>query len=115
MQDTVILITKPTLGTTSPADAEFGTEMLDKFLHTLEKKGNRPKAICFYTEGVKAVSKGSPLEVGLRLLAGLGVQMIVCESCVKKYGLEGNLAVGEVGGMLEIVRVMSEAAKVITV
>ena len=115
MQDTVILVTKPSLGTTSPSDAEFGTEMLDKFFHTLERPGNRPKAICFYTEGVKAVVKGSPFEVGLKLLSGLGVRLVVCETCVQQYGLEQHLAVGEVGGMVEIVRVMSEASKVITI
>jgi hypothetical protein len=115
MQDTVILVTRPGLGSTAPADAEFGREMLDKFFHTLERQPNKPKAICFYTEGVKAVVRGSPFEVGLKLLQGLGVRMIVCGSCVKQYGLEEKLAVGEVGGMPDIVKLMCEAHKVITV
>lgn len=115
MRDTVILVTKPGLGTTGGTDTDFGTEMLDKFFHTLERTPERPTAICFYTEGVKAVAHGSPFELGLKLLAGLGVRLIVCESCLKYYGLEQELAVGEISGMPEIVRQMSEAAKVITV
>ena len=115
MQDTVILVTRPGLGSTGPADAEFGAEMLDKFFHTLERQPQKPKAICFYTEGVKAVVQGSPFEVGLRLLAGLGVRLLVCGSCVQHYGLEEKLAVGEVGGIPDIVKLMSEASKVITV
>jgi hypothetical protein len=115
MQDTVILVTKLGLGHTDAADAEFGTDMLDKFFHTLERQPQKPKAICFYTEGVKAVVQGSPFEVGLKLLAGLGVRLIVCGTCVQHYGLEQKLAVGEVGGMPEIVKLMCEAHKVITV
>ncbi len=115
MQDTVILVTKDTLGSTSPADSEFGAEMLDKFFHTLERQALRPKAICFYTEGVKTLVNGSPYTTSLRLLAGLGVQLVVCESCAKYYGVEQQLAVGEIGGMLAIVKLMSEASKVITV
>jgi hypothetical protein len=115
MQDTVILVTRSGLGHTDAADAEFGTDMLDKFFHTLERQPHKPKAICFYTEGVKVVVRGSPFEVGLKLLAGLGVRLVVCETCVKYYGLEQKVAVGEVGGMPEIVNLMSEAKKVITV
>ena len=115
MQDTVILVTRLGLGWTDGADSEFGVEMLDKLFHTLERQPSKPKAICFYTEGVKAVVKGSPFEVGLKLLAGLGVRLVVCETCVKYYGLDDQLAVGEVGGMPDIVKLMSEAGKVITV
>ena len=115
MNDTVIVITKPCLGTTSQHDSEFGIEMLDKFLHTLERHSAKPKAICFYTEGVKVVAKGSPIEISLKILEGLGVQLIICETCLKYYGLEGELAVGTIARMVDIVRMMSEADKVITV
>ena len=115
MKNAVILVTKPGLGTTRPEDAEFGIEMLDKFLHTLETQPEKPKAICFYTEGVKLVVKGSPLVLPLQLLEGLGVQVIICGTCLAKYGLEDQVAVGHVGGMPAIVQAMAEAEKVITV
>ena len=55
MKDAVILVTKRGLGTTSAEDAAFGSEMLEKLVHTLEVMEDKPKAICFYTEGVKLV------------------------------------------------------------
>ncbi|MCA9262422.1 MAG: DsrE family protein [Planctomycetales bacterium] len=115
MQNTVILVTKPYLGSVESGDAEFGAEMLDKFFHTLESRKERPTAICFYTEGVKALAVGSPLETGLRLLQGLGVKLAVCGSCADRYGVADKLAVGEIVGMPGIVEWMAQAEKVITI
>ena len=115
MNNTVIVITKPCLGTTSQDDSEFGLEMLEKLFHTLERLSIKPTGICFYTEGVKAVAQGSPIEISLKVLESLGVQLIICETCLKHYGLEGELAVGKIASMVDIVRMMSEADKVITV
>ena len=51
MKKTVIVVTSQGLGTTRSEDAAFGTEMLDKFFHTLETLPEKPEAICFYTRG----------------------------------------------------------------
>lgn len=115
MDKTVILVTRQGLGATIPADAAFGLEMLDKFFHTLEREALRPAAICFYTEGVKLLVAGSAVEMGLKILQGLGVRIVACQSCVNQYGLQDQIVVGEVKGLLEIAQVMSEADKVITV
>ena len=56
MDDTVILVTRGGLGTTRPEDEGFGVEMLEKLFHTLEKVSRKPKAICFYTEGVRCIT-----------------------------------------------------------
>ena len=115
MNNTVIVITKPCLGTTSQDDSEFGLEMLEKFFHSLERISAQPKGICFYTEGVKAVAKDSPIEISLKILEGLGVQLVICETCLKHYGLADKVVVGKIASMVDIVRMMSEADKVVTV
>jgi len=115
MDGTVILVTRPGLGTTSPGDEQFGSEMLDKFFHTLEKQEPKPKAVCFYTEGVRCVAEGSPLLMGLRLLEGMGVRLVSCLTCLRHYGLEDKLAAGGTGGMDEIVALLASARKVVTV
>jgi len=115
MNKTVIVVTKQGLGTTLPEDAEFGLEMLDKFFHTLERQPEKPEAICFYTEGVKLLVRGSAVEMGLKLLEKLGVRVVACQTCVLQYGLENELALGDVRGLPEIVQLMSQADKVITV
>ena len=103
------------LGTTSEKDAEFGSAMLEKFLHTLEKTEPKPAAICFYTEGVRCVIDGSPFLLSLQLLEGMGVRMVSCLTCLDHYGVTDALAVGETGGMDEIVGLLSSAGKVIRV
>lgn len=115
MKNTVIIVTKPGLGTTSAEDSEFGMEMLDKFFHTLEKQGEKPAAVCFYTEGVKAAVAGSPIEISLKLLQRLGVRVIICETCLRHYGIELESAIGTVGGMTEIVKAISQAEKLVTI
>lgn len=115
MDDTVILVTRMGLGTTRPEDEPFGVEMLDKLFHTIEKQENMPRAICFYTEGVRCVAEGSPLLMGLKLLHGMGVRLVSCGTCLANYGLTDRVAVGEVGGMDAIVGLLEGAGKVITV
>lgn len=109
----VVAITARTPGTVSPADLEFGTQMLDKFLHTLEK--HRPDVVCFYTEGVYNVAADSPTLLGIQLLEGLGVRVVACQSCLAFYGVDVRQAVGEVVGMDEIVRLLTSAERVIRI
>lgn len=112
---TVILVTRAGLGKTTKGDEAFGSEMLDKFFHTLESQPLKPHAICFYTEGARVACEGSPHLLGLGLLAGLGVRLVTCRTCLEHYGLAAELAVGEAGGMVEIVSLLNEADTVITV
>jgi len=115
MNGTVILVTKRSLGRTRPEDEPFGVEMLDKFFHSLEKLPEKPTAILFYTEGVRCVIEDSPFILTLRLLEGMGVRLVSCRTCIQYYGFEGKVAAGGTDGMDEIVRLMGEAQKVITV
>lgn len=112
---TVIVVTGECLGNVSPEDRQFGSEMLDKFLHVLEGYPARPTGICFYTEGVKAVCEGSPHIMGLELLQGLGVRIVACQTCLNYYGLSEKIMVGDVVGMPQIVEMLMEADNVITV
>ena len=110
MKDTVIVISKPWLGTVQPDDAAFGAEMLEKFLHALEKN-QRPRAIVFLTEGVKTAVRGGPFDLPLGLLQGLGVRLFCCRTCLAHYGIPEDQALGEVVGMDRIVQVLGQAAR----
>ena len=115
MARTVVLITKGWLGHVSESDRAFGETMLDKFLHTLETAAEKPATICFYTEGVRLVVQGSPVLLGLKILADAGMKLLVCQTCLVQYGLMDKVAVGTVGGMTDIVAAMMSADKVITI
>lgn len=111
----VILVRQAGLGQLKPEDAPFGLEMFDRFLHALEAQPLKPYALCFYTEGVKLVCEGSPAIPSLQLLQGLGVRLVTCGTCLQYFGLREKVAVGEVGGMNDIVALLLEADLVVTV
>ena len=114
-KDIAVVVRQEGLGSVDAADRTFGLEMLDKFLHVLEGQPARPRTICFYTSGVKVVAKGSMAVAGLQLLEGMGVRILVCKTCLEKFGLLDKIAVGKVVGMNDIVKVLLEADSVITV
>lgn len=111
----VILVRQGGLGQVPAEDKQFGLEMFDRFLHTLEGQPVKPQAICFYTEGVKLVCRGSSALQSLSLLYGMGVRIVTCKTCLDFFKLSDQVAIGEVGGMNDIVKLLLEADKVITV
>ncbi|HXX24294.1 MAG TPA: DsrE family protein [Terriglobia bacterium] len=115
MSKLVLLVTREGLGQVDPTDRPFGLEMFDRFLHALESQAVKPHAICFYTAGVKLVCNGSPGLLGLRILHGQGVRLVACRTCLEHFGLSDKVAVGEVGGMNDIVGLLTEADSVVTV
>ena len=110
---TCIVLSKTHLGTVPTEDLEFGQEMLDKFLHTMERPELRPDVICLYTDGVKLACEGSPTLLGLELLAGLGVKVLLCGSCVERFGLSDSIKVGEIATMKDIVSELVSADRVL--
>ena len=115
MAKLVLLVTRDGLGQVDPTDRQFGLEMFDRFLHAFESQPIRPHSICFYTEGVKLVCEGSPALLGLRILQGQGVRLVSCRTCLEHFGLTAKVAVGEVGGMNDLVKLLTEADSVVTV
>ena len=112
---TVVIVRQDGLGSVRSQDVQFGREMFDKFLHTLEGQSPKPHAICFYTEGVRLTCEGSPVLFSLQMLARMGVRIVICTSCLEYYKIESRVAVGEKGTMRDIVQLAVEAGSVITV
>lgn len=110
---TAVVLSKSYLGSVAPEDLSFAEEMLDKFLHTMEREELRPTSLCLYTDGVKLACEGSPVLMGLQLLSGLGVKVLLCGSCVERFGLQDKLRVGEVGTMKDIVEALTQADRVL--
>ena len=108
---TVLIFTKEGMGSADPA---LQRELVQKYLGVLEQNGTLPGAICFYTEGVKLVAEESPVLNVLQKFEAKGVRLIICQTCLKHFGLADKVRVGIVGGMGDIVAAQWLAAKVIT-
>lgn len=111
MNNTVILINNDGMG---QADKSLQYNLLNKYLQLIQQNDSLPKAICFYTNGVKLVVDGSPLLDQLSEIESRGVLLIVCGTCLDYFNLLDQLKVGIVGGMPDIIEAQIKAEKVIT-
>jgi sulfur relay (sulfurtransferase) complex TusBCD TusD component (DsrE family) len=73
-----------------------------------------PKAVCFYTDGVRLACEGSPVLKELEALERRGVQLLLCSTCLTQLGLREAVRVGIVGGMTDILTAMHTADSVVT-
>ena len=110
-KDTVIIITSNGMGN-GPEDLQL--TLLNKYLQLLDQNGELPAAICFYTEGVKLVTDGSPVLEQLRTIETKGVRLIVCSTCLNYFGLTDKVKTGIVGSMADILEAQQKAEKVIS-
>ena len=111
MKDTVIQITNDGMG---KSDQALQHKLIAKYLELIQLNDNLPNAICFYTDGVKLVVKGSPALEQLQALEEKGVRLIACSTCLEYLKLTHKVKVGIVGGMTDIIEAQVKAKKVIT-
>jgi sulfur relay (sulfurtransferase) complex TusBCD TusD component (DsrE family) len=109
--DTVLLFTRNGLGEAAP---DLQAKLAGVYLSLLEQSGDLPAKILFYTEGVKLACAGSPVLDQLRLIESKGTELILCKTCLDYFGLTGQVAIGIVGGMTDILEAMQKADKVIS-
>lgn len=110
-QNTVILFTRNGMGE-GPADLQ--QLLAEKFLSINLEHGLLPAKILFYTDGVKLACQGSSVVDLLKQYEAKGVELILCSTCLERYNMSNQVEVGVVGGMGDIIDVLSNAPKVIS-
>lgn len=113
MKNTTILCTKFGMGQTD--HPELGMKLIQKYFSLLLESNELPPVICFYTDGVKLVTTGSPVIEQLNQLEAKGVRLVVCSTCLDMMGLVDQVQVGIVGGMTDIIEAQIKSDKVITI
>jgi sulfur relay (sulfurtransferase) complex TusBCD TusD component (DsrE family) len=111
-KDLVILFTHFGMGD-GPADLQ--QTLIKKFLTLWLDTGEIPAKMVFYTDGVKLACQGSPVLEELRAFESRGTEIVLCQTCLGRYGLEDQVAVGVVGGMGDIIEALQKSPKVITI
>jgi DsrE/DsrF-like family. len=112
MKSIVYLVTSNGMGSTT--EQPLKEKLVTTFLNLSLEHQPLPKAICFYTDGVKLACEGSPVLEQLQKLEAAGVRLILCQTCVNYFSLAEKVKVGIVGGMGDIITTMTEADSVIT-
>jgi intracellular sulfur oxidation DsrE/DsrF family protein len=88
-------------------------KLLKTYLNLASQMQPMPKAVCFYTDGVRLACEGSPVLDELAALETKGVRLILCQTCLDYFGLADKVRLGIVGGMSDIITAMWDADKVV--
>ena len=110
--ETVILVTRNGMGDAEPA---LQQKLVSTYFKLLDENNILPAAICFYTDGVRLAVEGSPVLDALKSLEVKGVRLVLCSTCLDYFELAGQVRVGIVGGMTDILEAQRRAGKVISI
>lgn len=113
MKNTTILCTRFGIGQTDLSD--LGAKLIQKYFSLLLEGDQLPPVVCFYTDGVKLATSGSPVLEQLKQMESKGARLVVCSTCLDAMGLTDDVQVGIVGGMPDIIEAQVRAEKVITI
>ena len=95
-------------------DRELGANLMRMFFYTLSQGEDKPGAVLFMNAGVKLPTLDEQVVEHLKALSAVGVEILVCGTCLNFYGLTDRLRVGTVSNMYDIVTRMQKAGKVVS-
>ena len=107
----VIYINSATLGR---GDDDLGTTLMGVYLDTLANFAAEISHIILVNSGVKLACRDSTVTEQLRNLAGTGISVLSCGTCLNYFELADDLAVGSVSNMFEIIEAMKDCGKTIS-
>lgn len=109
---TLVFLTAETIGA---GDDELGGKLMLNFLATLPELGSGLWRIILVNGAVKLATEGHPCLEKLAALAGSGVSILVCGTCLSFFGLMEKKLVGETTNMLDVVTSLGTAGKIIQI
>lgn len=109
---TIFVITKDAIG----SDEALGKILIKGLFETLKIMNNPPDFMFFMNTGVRlTTSDDEELIETLGWLLSNGSTIYTCSTCLKYYGIEEKLKVGEQGGMAVLIEAMGSAGRIFTI
>ena len=93
---------------------ELGWALLQTYIQTIKDVRPLPARILFYNSGVKLVTAASGALGALVQLQELGVEILVCGTCLDFFQLKSAIQVGHISNMHEIMSAMAEAGRLVS-
>lgn len=88
---------------------DLGKVLMKGFIYTLSETKPYPSFLMFLNSGVKLTTTGSESLDDLKKMEAAGVKIVSCGTCLDFFEIKGNLEVGSVTNMYDIVETMSES------
>jgi selenium metabolism protein YedF len=108
--DFIIVISSDKMG---DGDNDLGLLLMSNFIKAIKDLDKLPKKIVFYNKGVTLVTKKSPLIDHLTDLEKMGVELLLCATCVNHYSISDVISAGTLSNMYAIAEVMSSAGNIV--
>lgn len=108
--DFIVVITSDKMG---DGDIELGQLLMSNFIKALKDLDKLPAKMVFYNKGVTLVTKSSPLIEHLTDLEKMGVELLLCATCVNHYAIAEIVGAGTLSNMYTIAEVMASAGKIV--
>jgi selenium metabolism protein YedF len=96
-------------------DEELGTILIKAFVNTLAENDPPPWRIVLFNRGIFLAVEGAETVEALANLEKLGVEILVCGTCLDFFGLKEKAAVGVVSNMYDILTTMLTATNSVTI
>lgn len=106
-----LFITRDSIGVTN----DLGASLIKMMLYALSESDDLPSQILLMNEGVRLATVNEETIGHLQKLTELGVELLVCGTCLNFYQLSEQLQVGGVSNMYDILGRLQAAAKVVTI
>jgi selenium metabolism protein YedF len=108
--DFVVVISSDKMG---EGDEKLGYLLMTTFINSLKDLDKMPQKILFYNNGVKMVTKSSPVIQTLRDLENMGIELMACGTCVNHYELSAEIGAGVISNMYTIAEAMALSGKIL--
>jgi selenium metabolism protein YedF len=109
---TVIILSQDIMGR---GEEELGTILIKAFMNTLAESDPPPWRIVLFNRGVLLAVEGAETVEALANLEKLGVEILVCGTCLDYFELKEKVAVGMVSNMYDILTTMLSATNSVTI
>lgn len=94
-------------------DDALGDILIRAFMDTLLMINPLPTTVVCYNAGVKLAVRDSAVLEDLQQLGKTGVDILVCGTCLRHFGLVGQLGAGRVSNMCEILEILAGASRIV--
>lgn len=106
----IVVVTSDKMG---EGDDQLGHLLMTNFIKALKDLDKLPQKMVFYNNGVKLAINSSPVIEHLRDLEKMGVEIMLCATCVNYYSLESVVGTGTVSNIYTIVEAMASTGNIV--
>lgn len=94
-------------------DDELGYLLMTNFIKAVKDLDELPQKMVFYNKGVILATNNSPVVKNLKDLEKMGIELLICATCVSHYKLDKDVAVGILSNMFVIAEAMASTGNIV--